>query len=61
MQPKVLIVEDEELMRLMQGQFLKRLGCWCVMAADVRQARNRIEEHDLSWHSWTSISPATPA
>ena len=48
MTPKVLIVDDEELLRMLYGQFLKRLGCWCVLAVDAEQARNRLTEHEFA-------------
>lgn len=46
--PKVLIVDDEEPVRLMHGRLLKRLGCWCAMASDVAQARSLLAEHDFA-------------
>ena len=47
MPPKVLIVDDDETARLVLAGLLKRLGCWCVLAADEVQARNRLNEHDF--------------
>jgi len=32
---------------MLNGRILKRLGCWCVMAADVAQARHRLTEHEF--------------
>ena len=48
MTPKILIVDDEEPVRLLHARFLKRLGCWCVTAPDVPQARARLTEHDFA-------------
>ena len=47
MPPKVLIVNDDERDRLVLAGLLKRLRCWCVLAADEVQARNRLKEHDF--------------
>ena len=46
--PNVLIVDDEEPVRLLHGRLLKRLGCWCAMAADAAQARSLLEEHEFA-------------
>jgi len=48
MTPKVLIIDDEEPVRLLHGRMLKRLGCWCAMAADATQARNLMQEHEFA-------------
>ena len=45
MPTKVLIIDGGEASRSRLGQILKKLKCWCVLAADEAQARNRLNEH----------------
>jgi putative two-component system response regulator len=48
MTPKVLVIDDEEPVRLLHGRMLKRLGCWCAMAGDPDQARRLLDEHEFA-------------
>ncbi len=48
MATKIIIVDPEESTRTLHGQILKRFGCWCVMAADAKEATARIEEHQFA-------------
>jgi putative two-component system response regulator len=48
MTPKILVIDDEEPVRLLHGRLLKRLGCWCAMAGDAAQARSLLQEHEFA-------------
>lgn len=47
MVPKVLIVDDEEGIRLLFGQILKSAGCWCALAPNASDASGLMQEHDF--------------
>ena len=43
---KILIVDDEEAIRLLLEQILEKKGYACVLAADAGEARDCLKEHD---------------
>ena len=43
---KILIVDDEESIRLLLEQILEKKGYACVLAADAAEARDCLKEHD---------------